>query len=128
VPSRRLLPATSYSLTNLWSVWMCRRDVATARPVICVSAYFLLGERMKKMQVLGVAMSMAGVVVVVHPPMIFGGEWDVPWLGVMFLLAAATSVTATILLIRVVADVESTIIMTLWCDPNHLNLGSSDLT
>ena len=83
--------------------------------VICVSAYFLLGERMTRMQVLGVVMSLAGVVTVVHPPMIFGGEWDAPWLGIMLLLAAAAAVTATILLIRVVADTESTITMTLWC-------------
>jgi len=81
---------------------------------ICIAAYCLLGERMHSAQVAGLVMSFAGAVLVLQPPLIFGGKWNASPLGLMLSLMAAICVTAVYILVRIVADTESTITMTLW--------------
>lgn len=84
--------------------------------VICVGAFVFLGERMSKVQIFGSLMSLVGVVLLIHPPMIFGGTIHAPLQGVLCVLGASVCVSTVILTIRFLAARETTIVMTLWCD------------
>ena len=66
-------------------------------------------------QVLGMVTTLAGVVLVLHPPMLFGGQWDAPVVGILYMAMACAGATATTLLVRFLSKRESTTSMMLWC-------------
>eukprot|EP00193_Tetraselmis_chui_P000098 CAMPEP_0177757136 /NCGR_PEP_ID=MMETSP0491_2-20121128/3482_1 /TAXON_ID=63592 /ORGANISM="Tetraselmis chuii, Strain PLY429" /LENGTH=379 /DNA_ID=CAMNT_0019272767 /DNA_START=153 /DNA_END=1289 /DNA_ORIENTATION=- len=80
-------------------------------------AFLLLGERLGVLQVAGVLASVAGVVLIAHPPMLFGGhsEWGAGRGTAMGCLVGAALLAATaITIIRKLANVENSIVMAMW--------------
>jgi len=80
-------------------------------------AFLLLGERLGMLQVAGVLGSVAGVVLIAHPPMLFGGhaDWGKGRAAAMGALVGAALMAATaITIIRKLASVENSIVMAMW--------------
>lgn len=70
------------------------------------------------LQVAGVLGSVAGVVLIAHPPMLFGGhaDWGKGRAAAMGALVGAALMAATaITIIRKLASVENSIVMAMWC-------------
>eukprot|EP00192_Tetraselmis_astigmatica_P004038 CAMPEP_0117673032 /NCGR_PEP_ID=MMETSP0804-20121206/14248_1 /TAXON_ID=1074897 /ORGANISM="Tetraselmis astigmatica, Strain CCMP880" /LENGTH=465 /DNA_ID=CAMNT_0005481727 /DNA_START=82 /DNA_END=1481 /DNA_ORIENTATION=- len=82
-----------------------------------VMSFVFLGERLWILQALGVAASVAGVVLIAHPPILFGGHSD--WgpgrgMAMAFLVGSAFAAASAITIIRKLSATESSIIMALW--------------
>uniref|UniRef100_A0A061RDF1 Membrane protein n=1 Tax=Tetraselmis sp. GSL018 TaxID=582737 RepID=A0A061RDF1_9CHLO len=80
-------------------------------------SFLFLRERLRALQVAGVLASLAGVVLIAHPPMLFGGRGS--WgperaAAISFLVGSALMAATAITVIRKLSADESSIVMALW--------------